>query len=65
MKKTSKTIKDPDLAKVEDALKRAGQTARKIARDTGTPLVLYKDGKTILQYIEDDEKNQAANEYGE
>lgn len=61
MKKTSKTIKDPDLAKVEDALKRAGQTARKIARDTGTPLVIYKNGKIIMQPV-DDETSQAANE---
>ena len=61
MKKTRKTIKDPDLAKVEEALKRAGQTARKIARDTGTPLVLYKNGKIVLKNV-DDEKPQAANE---
>ena len=58
---TKKTINDPDLAKVEEALKRAGQTARKIARDTGTPLVLYKNGKIVLKNV-DDEKPQAANE---
>ena len=56
-----KTINDPDLAKVEEALKRAGQTARKIARDTGTPLVLYKNGQIVLKNV-DDEKPQAAKE---
>ena len=58
---SKKTINDPDLAKVEEALKRAGQTARKIARDTGTPLVIYKNGKIIMQPV-DDETSQAANE---
>ena len=58
---SKKTIHDPDLAKVEEALKRAGQTARKIARDTGTPLVLYKNGQIVLETVED-EKPQAANE---
>lgn len=61
MSKTKKIIQDPDLAKVEDALKRAAQNARKIAKDTGTPLVLNKNGKIILQYIEG-ENNQASNE---
>ena len=39
-----KTINDPDIARVEEALKRDGQTARKTAGDTGTSLVLYKNG---------------------
>ena len=58
---SKKTINDPDLAKVEEALKRAGQTARKIARDTGTPLVIYKNGKIVFENVED-EKNKAAND---
>ena len=49
-----KTINDPDLAKVEEALKRAGQTARKTARDTGTPLVLYKNGQIVLENAEEE-----------
>ena len=61
MTKTDHTIEDPDLAKVEAALIRAGQRARKIAKDTGTPLVLYENGKIVLQSVED-EKPQAANE---
>ena len=61
MTKTKKKIQDPDLAKVEAALKRAGQTARKIARDTGTPLVIYEDGQIVLETIEE-EQNKVANE---
>ena len=40
-----KTIRDPDLARVEAALIRAGKRAREIARKTRTPLVIYKNGK--------------------
>ena len=47
MTTTKKTIQDPDLAKVEAALQRAG--AREIARKTRTPLIIYKDGK-IMRY---------------
>ena len=54
MSKTDNIIEDPDLAKVEEALKRAAQAARKIARDSGTPLVLYKNGKIVFEYVEDE-----------
>ena len=40
-----KTIQDPDLAKVEAALQRAGTRAREIARKIRIPLIIYKDGK--------------------
>ena len=40
-------IKDPDLAKVMPALLRAAKQARRIAAATNTPLVIYKNGKTI------------------
>ena len=58
MNTTKKTIQDPDLARVEAALLRAAQRARKRAKDTGTPLVIYKDGKIILQRVDDDETQQ-------
>lgn len=45
MTTTKKTIQDPDLARVEVALLRAAQKARKTAKDTRTPLIIYKDGK--------------------
>ena len=33
------------LSGVEAALRRAGQRAREVAAKTGTPLVIYSDGK--------------------
>ncbi len=49
-----KTIQDPDLARVEAALQRAAQKARKTARDTRTPLVIYKNGRIIMQPVEEE-----------
>ena len=46
-----KTIQDPDLAGVEAALQRAAQKARKTAKDTRTPLVIYKNGRIIMQPV--------------
>ena len=54
MTTTKKTIQDPDLAKVEAALQRAAQKARKRARDTRTPLVIYKNGRIIMQPVEEE-----------
>jgi hypothetical protein len=53
MTTTKKTIQDPDLAKVEAALKRARARALEIARRTGTPLVIYKDGRVVRQPVEE------------
>lgn len=53
MKTDKKAIRDPDLVKVERALLRAAARARKIARDTDTPLVIYKEGRIILQQVEE------------
>jgi len=47
-------IKDPDLAKVDVALRRAAQKARQKARETNTPLVIYKDGRIIMQPVEEE-----------
>jgi hypothetical protein len=44
---SSTKIKDPDLAKVRPALLRAAKQARRIAAATHTPLVIYKNGRTI------------------
>ena len=54
MPTTKKTIQDPDLAKVEAALLRAGARAREIARKTHTPLVIYKDGRIIMQSVDEE-----------
>ena len=54
MTTTKKTIQDPDLARVETALQRAGARAREIAGQTGTPLVIYKYGRIILHPVEEE-----------
>ena len=54
MTTTKKTIQDPDLAKVDSALQRAAQNPRKKAKDTRTPLVIYKDGRIIRQPVEEE-----------
>ena len=54
MTTTKKTIQAPHLAKVEAALQRAAQKARKRARDTRTPLVIYKNGRIIMQPVEEE-----------
>jgi len=40
--------KDPDLRNVDVAIKRAALRAREIAKSSGTPLVVNRDGKTML-----------------
>jgi len=39
--------KDPDLAGVEKALKRAAKSARMLARQTKTPCYVIKEGKIV------------------
>ncbi len=59
MTTTKKIIQDPDLARVEVALQRAAQKARKTARDTRTPLVIYKNGRIIMQPVEDEMRQES------
>ncbi len=59
MTTTKKTIQDPDLARVEAALQRAAQKARKTAKDTRTPLVIYKNGRIIKQPVEEEMPQQS------
>ncbi|MCK5526785.1 MAG: hypothetical protein KAJ05_06525 [Candidatus Latescibacteria bacterium] len=51
MNKREHAIQDPDLAQVGKALLRAAKQARKIAQQTGTPLVIYEDGKVVKKMI--------------
>lgn len=44
---SSKKVKDADLAKVKPALLRAAKQARRTAAATFTPLIVYKNGKTV------------------
>ena len=59
MTTTKKIIQDPDLARVEAALLRAAQKARKTAKDTHTPLVIYKDGQIILQPVDEEMQQES------
>ncbi len=40
-------IKDPDLAKVGVALKRAAANARQLGIDTNTPVYVFRNGKIV------------------
>lgn len=51
MKSKKRKVSDPDMLQVGKALRRAAARAREIARQTGTPLVIYKDGKIVKNYI--------------
>lgn len=39
---------DPDLRNIDAAIKRAAERAREIAKESGTQLVVNRDGKTVL-----------------
>jgi len=43
-------VKDPDLLGVEPALRRAAKAARRIARATNTPLVIWENGKVVEKH---------------
>lgn len=47
MRRTSRAVRDPDLAKVGDALKRAAASALALGRQTKTPVYVIKDGKIV------------------
>lgn len=52
--------KDPDLRNIDIALKRAAVRAREIAKRCGTPLVVNREGKTIL--VNPDELQNSSSE---
>jgi len=54
MTTTKKNVQDSDLAGVEAAMLRAAQKARQTARETGTPIVIYKNGRMIMQNVEEE-----------
>ncbi len=41
------TINDPDIRAVGPALRRAAQAARRIAKATNTPLIVWENGKVV------------------
>jgi hypothetical protein len=48
--------KDSDLEKAGDALQRAALRAREVARQTGTPLVIYKNGRIVKERVDQNNK---------
>ena len=48
---TERTQRDPDMAKVGVALRRAARRARQIAEETGTPLVIYENGRVTKKRV--------------
>ena len=51
MKQVIRRVHDVDMVKVGAALKRAAARARKVAEQTNTPLVIYKDGRVIRKRV--------------
>jgi len=50
MSKVKMQIRDIDLARAETALRRAATRAKKIAEETHTPLVVYKEGRVLKKF---------------
>lgn len=48
-------LPDADMQAVPRALARAAKRAREIARATGTPLVIVRDGVLVEEWVTDDE----------
>ncbi len=51
MTEKKEPIKDEDIEKAGDALKRAAARAREKARQTGTPLVIFKNGRIVKEKV--------------
>jgi hypothetical protein len=51
MKRIKKVILDKDMAGVGPALRRAAKQARKIAIQTNTPLVVWKNGRVVKKKL--------------
>ncbi len=49
--KKRRRVKDPDIRAVEPALKRAALAARRIAKATNTPLIVWENGKVVEKWI--------------
>ena len=43
--------KDPDIRGVEPALQRAAKAARRIAKATHTPLIIWENGKVVEKWM--------------
>ncbi len=47
--------RDPDFVGAEKAIRRAARRAREVAFQTGTPIVIYKDGAIIRKMVSREE----------
>jgi hypothetical protein len=50
--KKKRRVSDPDLRGVEPALQRAALAARRIAKATNTPLIIWENGKVVEKWID-------------
>jgi len=62
MTDTEQNAPDQDFAGVDQALRRAALRARKIAAQTGTPLVVFRHGRIEHEYVDDKAKSGEAPE---
>lgn len=53
------TLPDSDMQAVPRALLRAAKRAREIARETGTPLVIVRDGVLVYEDVSGEEESAA------
>lgn len=53
-------LPDADMQAAPRALLRAAQRAREIARETGTPLVIMRDGVLVEECVTDDDAAEEA-----
>lgn len=52
------SLSDPDMQKATAALKRAAKRARQIAEQTGTAVVVIREGKLIREIPKSEQKEQ-------
>jgi hypothetical protein len=50
--KKKRRVNDPDLRGVAPALQRAALAARRIAKATNTPLIIWENGKVVEKWID-------------
>lgn len=55
--KSESKLPDADMQAVPQALRRAAKRAREIARQTGTGVVVVRDGKRIIEKVGPDESD--------
>jgi hypothetical protein len=59
MKQPTRKTTDPDMIGAEAALRRAARRARLVARQTGTPIVIWRDGRVVEEYVTDDASTES------